>query len=142
MVFEDVTNHQCAASTCRKLDEFFSVAYLQRQRFLHEHVLATDECLLGHFIMLNRGRRDYDALDLSIVQYILERRTGTDAVLGLGLIPCILAAIADHVKCAQLMHHADQVLTPVSGTNNSNIAIHLILLSTRKESGDGVHNRR
>ena len=50
--------------------------------------------------MLNRGRRDYDALDGSIVQYVLERRSGADAVLGLGVVSCVLAAIADHVKRA------------------------------------------
>ena len=105
-----------------QLVELRPFLFLQGQGFLHKNVFPGRQGLLDHGVVELRRTGNGDRLKGRVLQHGLERslpfRTGIETG---ELLQGLLAVIADNSQNAQGVEVPDQVLTPVSRTDDGNM---------------------
>lgn len=121
MIEQHVADHQRALVFRRDTEQIARVVGNERDRLFHQRVLAVLQALFGDFIMRHRRRGDDDAVDLLILQHLLQvRGEGNGAGNFFNRFLRAGAGVANQLQVAgqQLLRGADVVLSPLAAADD------------------------
>ena len=125
MVEEDVPDHQHGGAALGQGHQFLALPGVQRQGFLHEHVLAGLQAATHQVVMRGRRRGDGHRRQLGIGQHLLEVvGEGRRAAGELQGFIALLVGITNAAQGPQFREDADQVLSPISATDDRQGGVH------------------
>ena len=122
MIPENMPNHKDSVLCGGQVDEVLALLYVNGERLLDENVLSGFESRLSHFVVGSGRRGQGDGGNRRIAKDDAEipAESYTLVFVSAALLDRSFA-ITEHCQGAKLVKVSDEVLAPVTNSNNSDV---------------------